>query len=166
MRTRISQRRSGTSRLAFKKILNSKVNPAKQTLVPVGKYNVKVGSSKSERIWLNKMEHVFGVKIIREQIIYGPIINGNKRQIWVVDGYIPDKKICFEYNGSAWHGNPRKYDQRAYFKMTNCTYGELYQKTYNRYNYLLSLGYSIFYVWDDEDKKGLLGRFYKAGEPL
>lgn len=166
MKTRISQRKPGMSKLAFKKILKKNFNPAKQTLVPVGKYNIKVGKSVSEEKWLKKLEMVFNTKIIREQLVYGPIINENKRQIYVVDGYIPEKRIVLEYLGSAWHGNPRLYNPRAYFKVTKCTYGELYQKTYDRFNYLLRLNYKVFYLWEDEDKKGILGRFYKAGESL
>lgn len=166
VKTRISQRKPGISRLAFKKLLKPKHNAAKQTLVPVGKYNIKVGTSKAENIWLNKLELVFRTKIIREQIIYGPIINGNKRQLWVVDGYIPQRRIVCEYNGSRYHGAPKIYPPNKFDKQLGCTYGELYQKTYNRYNYLISCGYSIFYIWDYEDKKGIIGKFYKAGEPL
>lgn len=166
MKTRISQRKPGMSKLAFKKILKKNSNPAKQTLVPVGKYNIKVGKSVSEEKWIQKLEMVFNTKIIREQLIYGPIISGNKRQIYVVDGYIPDKRICAEYLGNFWHGNKRIYNPRAYCNHLKCTYGELYQKTYNRFNYLLAMNYKVFYVWEDEDKKQIIGRFYKAGEPV
>lgn len=166
MKTRISQRSRGMSRLAFKKILKKNANPAKQTLVPVGKYNIKVGKSISEEKWIQKLEIMFNTKIIREQLIYGPIITGNKRQIYVVDGYIPTQRVVCEYLGNFWHGNPRMYNQRAYCNHLKCTYGELYQKTYNRFNYLLRLNYKVFYLWEDEDKKGVLGKFYRAGEPV
>lgn len=163
VKTRASQRKFGMSKLAFKKILKSRANPAKQTLVPVGKYNIKVGSSVSEARWLNKMETVFSSKIIREQLIYGPIIQGNRRQIYVVDGYIPQTRVVFEYLGNYYHGNPRLYNQREYCNHLKCTYGQLYQKTYSRFNYLCTLGYKVFYVWEDEDKKGIGGKFYKPG---
>ena len=165
VKTRISQRKPGMSKLAFKRILKKNFNPAKQTLVPVGKYNIKVGTSKAEKIWLDKMERVFNTKIIREQLIYGPIINGNKRQIYVVDGYIPNKRICLEYNGNRAHGGIG-YPHNKFDKQYGCTYGELYRKTYIRYNWLLQNNYAIFYVWESDDKKGIIGKFYRAGEPL
>lgn len=166
MKTRITQRKPGMSKMAFKKILKRNFNPAKQTLVPVGKYNIKIGKSVSEERWIQKLEMVFNTRIIREQLIYGPIITGNKRQIYVVDGYIPDKRICLEFNGDYYHGNPKIYDQRSYCKQLKCTYGELYQKTYLRYNWLLQHNYAVFYVWEADYKKGAIGKFYKAGEPL
>ena len=165
VKTRISQRKPGMSKLAFKKLLRPKHNAAKQTLVPVGKYNIKVGTSKAEKVWLDKMERVFNTKIIREQLIYGPIINGNKRQIYVCDGYIPQQQICLEYNGNRAHGGVG-YPHHKFDKQYGCTYGELYQKTYFRYNWLLQHGYKVFYVWESDDKKGIIGRFYRAGDPL
>lgn len=167
VKTRISQRKSGMSRLAFKKMLKpAKHQASKQTLVPVGKYNIKIGKSVSEERWIQRLEVIYNTKIIREQLIYGPIINGNRRQIYVVDGYIPNQRICFEYLGNYYHGNRRVYDPRAYCKQLKCTYGELYQKTYNRFNWLLQANYRVFYLWEDEDKKGIIGRFYRAGEPV
>lgn len=166
MKTRISQRKPGMSKLAFKKILKKNFDPNKHVLVPVGKSNVKIGKSLSEEKWIQKLEIVFNTKIIREQIIYGPIINGNRRQLLVVDGYIPNQRIVCEFNGDYYHGNPKLYDQRAYCKQLKCTYGELYQKTYARYNWLLQHSYKVFYVWENDYKKGIIGKFYRAGEPL
>lgn len=129
-------------------------------------YHLRVGTSAAEKIWLDKMESVFGCKIEREKVVLGMPIIGNKREIFVVDGFIPKGNIVLEYNGSRWHGNPRMYNPNQYDLQLKCTYKELYLKTLRRYQVLTALGYKVFRVWDIDWKKGINGSFWKQGDPV
>lgn len=129
-------------------------------------YHLRVGTSKAECEWLNFMEKVFGCKIEREKVILGMPTIGNKREMFVVDGYIPKGNIVMEYNGSRWHGNPKLFNPNAYDAQLRCTYKELYMKTLRRYHVLNSLGYRVFRVWDTDWKKGINGSYWKPGDPV
>ena len=132
-----------------------------QQLVPIGKgQHIKVGSSKIEGEWIDKL----GVKI-RSYVIYGFSKTMNKRQIYVVDGYDPKNKICFEMNGNRYHGGVG-YPHHKVDPTMKVTYGELYRKTLERYYVLHSLGYKIFRVWESDYKKGRIGLFWNPGDPV
>lgn len=129
-------------------------------------YNLRIGQSKSEVLWLNSIEPMFGYKIEREKAVLGLPTIGNKREIFVIDGYLAKGNIAFEFLGSFFHGDKRLYDQNTYCKMLKCTYGQLYAKTLRRFHVLSSLGYKVFYVWELDWKKGNKGKFWKPGDPL
>lgn len=128
------------------------------------KYNLRIGQSKSEVVWLNSLEPVFGCKIDREKAVLGLPTVGNRREILVLDGYIPKGNIAFEFLGGFFHGDRRLYNPNDYCKMLKCTYGQLYAKTLRRFQTLHSLGYKVFFVWELDWKKGSRGKFWKPGE--
>ena len=127
------------------------------------KYNLRIGQSKSEVVWLNSLEPVFGCKIDREKAVLGLPTVGNRREILVLDGYIPKGNIAFEFLGNFWHSNPKMYNSKDYCAMLKCTHGQNYAKTVRRFQTLHSLGYKVWYVWEADWKKGSRGKFWKPG---
>lgn len=114
---------------------------------------IRVGSSKAENLWLDKL----GIKV-REKVI---IIAG---KTYVVDGFDPTTMTCFEYNGSHAHGSHRLYPTNRNIKTwLGKTPNELYNNTIERYKVLKLHGFKIFFVWDYQFKKGELGRLYRGG---
>jgi len=74
-----------------------------------------------------------------------------------VDG-IKRGKI-FEFLGDYYHGNPKIYHPKDFNKKCKKTFGELYNKTIEKFNKLNQLGYHIYYMWErdweDWNKKKL-----------
>lgn len=129
-------------------------------------YNLRIGQSKSEVVWLNSLEPIFGCKIEREKVVLGMPVIGNKREMFVLDGYIPKGNVAFEFLGGFFHGDKRLYNPNNYCKMLNCTYGQLYAKTVRRFQVLHALGYKVFYIWELDWKNGSKGKFWKPGDPV
>ena len=65
-----------------------------------------------------------------------------------VDG-IKGNKI-YEFLGDYWHGNPIKYDKTDHNQQAHKTFGELYQKTVEKFINLKSRGYDIYYIWEND----------------
>ena len=70
-----------------------------------------------------------------------------------VDGWIPDTNIVFEFLGDFWHGNPVKYKQTDINKCNKKEYGQLYYKTFKRFQDIKNKGYIIYYIWEYEYRK-------------
>lgn len=66
------------------------------------------------------------------------------------DGYCPDTNTIFEFHGDYWHGNPVRYPSERYNATTNCTMGELYEKTQQKRQVCEALGYRYVEVWESE----------------
>lgn len=56
------------------------------------------------------------------------------------DGYNARNKLIFEFLGDFWHGNPKVF--------SSASAKEKYDKTIDRVNSLLSLGYTVVYTWE------------------
>lgn len=114
---------------------------------------IRVGSSKAENLWLDKLN----IRV-REKVI---IIAG---KMYVVDGFDPRTMTCFEYNGSHAHGAHKLYPTNRDTKTwLGKTPNELYYGTLERYRILKLHGFKIFFVWDYQFKRGELGRLYRGG---
>ena len=65
-----------------------------------------------------------------------------------VDGIDINIKIIYEFLGDYWHGNPKIFDANLMNKTTKKTFGSLYNKTFSRFDKLISRGYTIKYIWE------------------
>lgn len=74
-----------------------------------------------------------------------------------VDGYDSETNTIYEFLGDYWHGNPIKYKSTGIHPIVKITYGELYNKTFDKFKTLNSLGYNIKYIWEIDWKN------YKKG---
>lgn len=81
----------------------------------------------------------------------------SRRQIrigkYIVDGYDEDAKTVYEFNGDFWHGNPKLYNENEINKVLNKTFGELYEKTKKREQYLIDSGYKVISIWENDFDK-------------
>ena len=64
------------------------------------------------------------------------------------DGFDKTTNTIYEFYGDYWHGNPRVYDpdDKIFYGKT---FGELYEKTLKREEFLISCGYSLVTIWED-----------------
>lgn len=88
--------------------------------------------------------------ISRMETNFLDILKINKRQFPIqnfkVDG-IKNNKI-FEFLGDFWHGNPKVYNKTDQNWINKKLFGELYKKTFLKFNILKQLGYHIYYIWE------------------
>jgi hypothetical protein len=100
--------------------------------------NLKPGNiSKVEKDWLDSLS----VPLRQEKIV----IEG---RTYLVDGFDPVTDTVYEYYGSYWHGDPKKYSPDAYNKKTNTTFGELYQRTLTK-EQEIKKRYTLVTKWGD-----------------
>ena len=84
-------------------------------------------------------------------------LNINERQVrigkYIVDGFDPLTNTIYEFNGDFWHGNPSKYNPSDINYVNNMKFGDLYEKTVVKENYLKSLGYNVVSIWESDFNK-------------
>lgn len=61
-------------------------------------------------------------------------------------------KLCIEFNGDAFHCNPKLYDKNYYSTLIKMTAGEKWKADRMKYNFLIRQNCSIFVVWETEWK--------------
>lgn len=69
------------------------------------------------------------------------------------DGFFKEKNIIYEFYGDYWHGNPNIYCGNRINQSTNCTFGELYQRTIDREQQIRDLGYNLITIWENDWNK-------------
>lgn len=111
---------------------------------------IKVGTSQAEEKWLNSLG------IIKRQVVF----RGFNNKVYVVDGVDPEKKIVYEFLGCNWHGHYTHLKFDDFNTMTKKTNKIMYLETRERFQYFHDLGWKVFFVWECDWKKGLIGRYY------
>lgn len=71
---------------------------------------------------------------------------------YIVDGFDENNNTIYEFLGDYWHGNPEKFNNNQLNKHLNKTFGQLYEKTKNRFKSLKQLGYKVKYIWESDWK--------------
>ena len=92
---------------------------------------------KLENIWLDSLN----ISNIRKQFRIGS---------YVVDGFDPDTNTVYEFLGDFFHGNPNRYDSESINILVGKKFGDLYNKTKLREEYLSNLGYNYVYIWESD----------------
>lgn len=72
-----------------------------------------------------------------------------------VDGIDLKNKTVYEFYGDYWHGNPEIYAYDDINKVSNLSFGELYNRTIKRENYLKQLGYKVVSIWESDYKNNI-----------
>jgi len=103
--------------------------------------------SKGQIEWLNFLSSYYNINIYHAENIGEFLIPTTKYR---ADGYCQDTNTIFEYHGKFWHGSPIHYDSNQINKITNCTFGELYEKTLEKEFKIYGLGYKLITIWDYE----------------
>ena len=70
----------------------------------------------------------------------------------VIDLCHEELKIAIEYNGDAYHCNPKKYEPDFYSNLIRMTASEKWKKDRNRKFYLRSKGYRVYVIWESDWK--------------
>lgn len=114
---------------------------------------VRHGVSVAEGLWLDKLRVVQRSKVI---ILLG--------KTYVVDGFDAEKNTCYEYLGSTFHGSHLTYpnNRNLVDKWLKKSPEQLYLETRQRFIRLTGAGFKVFFVWDFQEKKGQLGRYFKG----
>lgn len=115
--------------------------------------------SKEEIFVMIELMLMFNIIIIQHEKTGGQYSIGKYK----ADGYCKELNLIIEYHGSPFHGNPRKYqpNDKCHPKNKNITAKELQEKDAIREAKLISLGYNVFVIWDDEwksDKENVILR--------
>lgn len=84
-------------------------------------------------------------------------LNGGEFKIpntnYKADGYCKETNTIYEFHGDYFHGNPKLYDKNEINKRTNSTFGDLYNKTLKREQYIRDMGYKLEIIWEYDWKK-------------
>lgn len=97
------------------------------------------GSSNKEKIWLESQQVTTTQYVIK---LHDKTIK--------VDGYKVETNSVYEFLGDYWHGNPIKYKCNDINKNNKFTFKELFEQTQERFLILSKLGYSIYYLWEND----------------
>ena len=105
--------------------------------------------SKSQIEYLSFMESYKKINIRHAE-------NGGEYKIpntkYFADGYDEINNTIYEYHGDFWHGNLKIYNKTIINPITKNTFGELYENTIKREEYIKSCGYKLKVIWDSEWK--------------
>ena len=68
------------------------------------------------------------------------------------DGYCQENNTIYEFHGDCFHGNPDLFedDDRPNFYKPEITAKELYNKTIERENKIINLGYNLVTTWEND----------------
>ena len=107
------------------------------------KYEKK--SSKIEKNFIKKL-----------QMIYPDIELQYKIEKYYIDAYDNKNKICYEFLGDYWHGNPTKYCENDINPTTRESFGYHLAQCETKFEYLIKNGYTVKFIWEDDFKnKGM-----------
>ena len=96
--------------------------------------------------WLSYMEIKNLIKIIHAKNEGEFNIPNTK---YKADGYCKETNTIYEFHGDFWHGNPNKYLSTDINKKTGKTFGELYQNTQKKEQFIKDMGYNLVVMWEN-----------------
>lgn len=75
-----------------------------------------------------------------------------KNHTYFLDYYIKELNICIEFNGDAWHGNPRKFNKNdlCHPIYKDVTAHDLQQKDKHRIDDLEQKGIITYVIWESD----------------
>lgn len=102
--------------------------------------------SKPETNWLNSIGVPEEFRQIRIPLKFG------SRKYVKVDGYDPETKTVYEFNGDFYHGNPKFYKSEDINVINKSTFGYLYNRTISREIAIMNAGYKLISIWESDWK--------------
>lgn len=103
-----------------------------------------LNTSKVENEWLDCLN----ISIEQRGIVL------KTKNSWIkADGYDPLTNTVYEFYGDFFHGNPNKYGKDVYNKKLHKTFGECYAETLKREQSILSSGYNLITMWEEDFEK-------------
>jgi hypothetical protein len=109
------------------------------------KCNCKLSYSKLAIEWLDYISS-------KEKIYIQHALNDGEFKIpnsnYKADGYCKDTNTILEFLGSRFHGAPDLYNRNDINPINYKTYGELYDNTIKRTNFIISQGFNYVEIWE------------------
>jgi len=105
------------------------------------------GYSKISIQWLEFMKGYYNIDIKHAENGGEHVIKLDDKK-YFCDGYVTETNTIFEFNGDFWHGNPKVFERTNINKVTNKSFGELYDHTMKKKQILQSKGYKYIDVWE------------------
>jgi hypothetical protein len=109
-----------------------------------------VGYSKSQIQWLKFMSKYYNLNIIHAENEREFIIPNTR---FKADGYCKETNTIYEFHGDYWHGNPKIFNANDINKVSNKTFGELYEKTLKREQQIKDMGFNLITIWESDWSK-------------
>jgi hypothetical protein len=106
--------------------------------------------SKNSIIWLNFVMKYYNIIIDHAENSKEYTIPTTRYR---ADGYCKNTNTVYEFHGSYWHGDPTRYNANLMNDTTNCTFGELYERTIEKENVIKMLGYNLVVMWESKWNK-------------
>lgn len=105
----------------------------------------KKSSSDLENQWLDKLQIPYKC---RQQVVFV-----NDKEHFVVDALV--EQTIYEFNGSIWHGDPRRVSHDDFNPINHKSYKKLYENTIKRQKRLEQKGFTVKFVWEIDFNSGL-----------
>jgi G:T-mismatch repair DNA endonuclease (very short patch repair protein) len=108
--------------------------------------------SKLATLWLEYMS-------VRDKVIIQHANNGGehrvKNTLYHSDGFCENTNTLYEFHGTYWHGDPRRYKADEMNKQMNKPFGELYKNTLKKIQICKEQGYNVIECWEADWKTGI-----------
>lgn len=118
--------------------------------VPYGFLNTEPGYSKISQLFFDSLREEY------PNAVYAT--NGGEHRIdrYSLDWYDPDSNTAIEFNGDYWHANPKFYPPDWVHPIKKCLASDIWTCDKRKYDYLTSLGITVYIVWESDVQLGLL----------
>ena len=122
------------------------------------KLEIKCRKCKSS-FWQTPNDHLDGHgcpkcvnRISKPETLFLDYIGIKNRQKYINGRHVDGMKdnVIYEFLGDYWHGNPNKFNREDFNPKCKKTFGELYDLTLERFDFLKNLGYKVKYIWESE----------------
>ena len=81
-------------------------------------------------------------------------LNGGEYKIpnsrYKADGFCKETNTIYEFYGDEFHGNPQTRNLNEMCPISKTTYGELYEKTMKREQFIKDSGYKLIIIWENQ----------------
>jgi hypothetical protein len=78
-----------------------------------------------------------------------------KNTLYHSDGYCEETNTLYEFYGTYWHGDPRRYKADEMNKQMNKSFGELYKNTLKKIQICKAQGYNVIECWEADWRAGI-----------
>lgn len=104
--------------------------------------------SKQSIKWLNEISQTQNIIIQHAENGSEFLVPGTK---YKVDGYCKENNTIYEFYGDIWHGNPNLYSPEIFCSpFHKITAGQLYKQTKQKEEIIISLGYNLITMWEQD----------------
>lgn len=100
-------------------------------------------SSKKENEWLDSLNINSLIKQAKKRI------NG---KIYIVDGFDPQTNTVYQFHGSYFHGHPKYFKSYWTNRVSNKSFGELFNRTNEIKELFINSGYKYIEMWEHDYK--------------